>query len=179
MQTRTGDWIEVYSGTKFYPLDPKPEEILIEDIAHSLSNMCRFAGHCRVFYSVAEHSVRTSWAVPTEHALWALLHDASEAYLVDIPRPLKHYSNLGEIYRQIEQPLQQMIYERFGLSGPEPSSVKTADNLLLSTEHRDLINSQQIWSGLPEPMASKIVPWSSEQARMEFLMRFSQLTKSH
>ena len=97
MSERVGDWIQTMSGVIFYPLDPRPEEIRIEDIAHALSHQCRFAGHCREFYSVAEHSVRVSRELPQEFMLWGLLHDASEAYLVDLPRPIKRWSAMGRL----------------------------------------------------------------------------------
>src|ERR1017187_10636100 len=77
--------ITTFSGIHFWPLLPNPADIRIEDIAHALSNQCRFAGHAREFYSVAEHSVRVSQLCPPEDALWGLLHDASEAYLTDVP----------------------------------------------------------------------------------------------
>ena len=83
---RKGDWMQTHSGIQFWPLDPRPEDILIEDIAHALSNQCRFAGHCCFHYSVAQHSVLVSENVPAQDAMWGLLHDAGEAYLVDLPR---------------------------------------------------------------------------------------------
>src|SRR5271165_7548492 len=88
---RKGDWIQTYTGRVMYPLDPRPEEINIIDIAHALSNLCRFTGHVRTFYSVAEHSVRVSQHCDPKDALWGLLHDASEAYLADMSRPMKRY----------------------------------------------------------------------------------------
>ncbi len=89
--TRKGDYIATYTGKQFYPLDPRPEDVCLEDIAHSLSNLCRFTGHTDTdrFYSVAQHSVICSTIVAPEAALLALLHDAAEAYLGDISRPLK------------------------------------------------------------------------------------------
>jgi len=86
--TRIGDWIETYTGKQFYPLDPYPEDIDVRDIAHALSNLCRFTGHCRAFYSVAEHSIYVSTHVPKTMALQALFHDAPEAYIADISGPL-------------------------------------------------------------------------------------------
>src|ERR1019366_6268112 len=80
--------IRTYTGILFDFEEPEASPIRIEDIAHALSLLCRFAGHCKEFYSVAEHSVRVSYACPEEHALWGLMHDASEAYCVDVPRPL-------------------------------------------------------------------------------------------
>lgn len=91
MSARSGDWIQTATGGQFWPMDPQPDEIDINDIAHALAMLCRFGGHCLRFYSVAEHSVLLSHAVPPEHALWALLHDATEGYLVDMPRPIKAF----------------------------------------------------------------------------------------
>lgn len=85
---RRGDWMMTYSGRAFWPLDPRADEIDPLDIAHALSMLCRYGGHVRRFYSVAEHCVLMSHAVAPEHALWALLHDATEAYMVDLPRPI-------------------------------------------------------------------------------------------
>src|SRR5690606_29748913 len=97
--TRKGDWMQTFTGRRFWPLDPRPDEICIEDIAHALSMQCRYAGHCLSFYSVAEHSVLLSQHVAEPFRRWALLHDASEAYLVDVPRPIK-----GDLsnYRAVE-----------------------------------------------------------------------------
>jgi uncharacterized protein len=102
MSTRTGDWIQTYTGKQFWPLSPLPEDIVIEDIAHALSMQCRFGGHVRTFYSVAQHSVHVSLLVEPQYALWGLLHDAAEAYLVDLPRPIKKFSEMGLLYQEIE-----------------------------------------------------------------------------
>src|SRR5438128_12538670 len=83
-----GDWMQTYTGRAFYPLDPRLDDICIEDIAHALSMLCRYGGQCQEFYSVAEHSVLMSYAVNPQHALWALLHDATESYMGDLIRPL-------------------------------------------------------------------------------------------
>src|SRR4051812_31750950 len=82
-------YIQTYSGTEFWPLSPKAADVKLIDIAHALSNKCRFAGHCREFYSVAQHSVLVSRQLPDEFKLWGLLHDAGEAYFADIPNPIK------------------------------------------------------------------------------------------
>src|SRR3954454_351254 len=84
-----GDWMQTYSGRRFYPMNPRPSEIDPVDIAHALSLLCRYGGHVDRFYSVAEHCVLMSQAVAPENALAALLHDATEAYVCDVPRPLK------------------------------------------------------------------------------------------
>ena len=100
--------ITTFSGIQFWPLLPNGADIRIEDIAHALSNQCRFAGHTRVFYSMAEHSVRVSQLCRLEDALWSLLHDASEAFLSDIPAPLKELPEF-EAYRTAERALQRTI----------------------------------------------------------------------
>jgi hypothetical protein len=77
--SRRGDWMQTFTGRRFWPLDPRGEDVLIEDIAHALSLLTRYGGHCTRFYSVAEHSVLLARAATPENALWLLLHDASEA----------------------------------------------------------------------------------------------------
>ena len=123
------DWILTHTAKKFHPLNPDPELIEIEDIAHSLSLQCRYNGHCHDFYSVAEHSVRLSQVVPTEDALWGLLHDAAEAYFSDLPRPIK---NQFPKFRELEDALLEMIMHRFGLGPKMPPAVKKADEQKLS-----------------------------------------------
>lgn len=112
---RRGDWLQTHTGVHFYPLDPRPEEIDITDIAHSLALQCRWAGHVKQHYSVAEHCVRVSRIVPKEDALWALLHDAAEAYLIDLPRPLKNLPEFS-IYRMAENMIMTAVISRFELS---------------------------------------------------------------
>jgi uncharacterized protein len=170
---RQGDWMQTFTGVQFWPLDPLPSEINIEDIAHSLANQCRFAGHVQRFYSVAQHSVLVSRIVPRQHALWGLLHDATEAYLVDLPRPVKRYSRLGEEYRGIEARLMQAICVRFDLPFEEPRCVKYADDVLLMTEKRDLMpNSPAKWRETADPLPYPIVPWAPISAEEEFLATF-------
>jgi 5'-deoxynucleotidase YfbR-like HD superfamily hydrolase len=109
---RVGNWSQTFTGLQFWPCDPRREDVRVEDIAHALALQCRFAGHCRVPYSVAEHSVRVAEWVWDETSgdrrasLAALLHDASEAYCVDVPRPLKPYLT-G--YREIEHGVMHVI----------------------------------------------------------------------
>ncbi len=174
--TRNGDWMLTATGRQFWPLDPRPEEIHIEDIAHALAHQCRFGGHCRFFYSVAQHSVLVSNAVPPEHALWGLLHDAAEAYLVDLPRPIKRYSEMGDLYRAIEGRLMKAICYRFMLPVDEPPEVKRADDVLLMTEKRDVMPvSEWEWRCTAEPLPERIVPWSPNFARTMFLRRWIDL----
>lgn len=140
-------FIETYTGKKFYFTDPEPDMIDIRDIAHSLSLQCRFMGHVETFYSVAEHSVAVSCIVDKENALVALLHDAAEAYLSDIPRPIK---KLLPQYMELEEQVSQAIYSKFFLnvSHESWSDIKDADNTQLKTEAKYLLSSQgKDWIG--------------------------------
>ena len=179
MEERKGDWQQTFTGIRFWPLDPRPEEICIEDIAHALSNQCRFSGHVRKFYSVAEHSVRVSLRVAHPHKLWGLLHDASETYMTDLARPIKHYSRLGDAYREIEEPLMRCVCARFGLSPAEPPEVKIADNELLMTEKRDLMRPGPAkWREENfQPLRGIISPWYPEVAEKAFLAMYYLLIR--
>jgi 5'-nucleotidase len=172
-------WITTFSGNKFHILDPRPEEVLIEDIAHALSLLTRFTGHVRRFYSVAQHSVIVSGTCLREDALAGLLHDASEAYLADLNSPLKHSPEMAR-YRTAEKRLQTVIYERFGLPPKEPASVKFADRRMVVTEARDLLpGGGKDWVGFEDvtPLFTHIVPWNPELAEAAFLQRFNELYK--
>jgi 5'-deoxynucleotidase YfbR-like HD superfamily hydrolase len=170
---RIGDWCQTFTGRQFWPMDPRPEDVAIEDIAHHLSLLCRFGGACRCFYSVAQHSVLVSHACDPADALWGLLHDASEAYLVDVPRPIKKHLT-G--YREIEASVQRVICERFGLPLEEPRSVALADSVLLFTEARDLMSQPpSSWKQMAEPLKETIYPYPSNYAKYEFIHRFSEL----
>lgn len=175
-------WLQTYTGLAFFPLAPHEDQVSIEDIAHALSLQCRFAGHTRDFYSVAQHSVLVSRYVPPKDALWGLLHDAAEAYLVDLPRPLKHHSLLGFEYRQIEERVERVICQHFRLPPEKPSSIGWVERRLLRTEQRDLLlpmrYGQPAWrpAGSEEtPYSEPIVPLVSWQAELEFTLRFGEL----
>jgi len=164
-------FITLVDGTHFWPLDARPSEIHVDVIAHALANLCRFTGHTRRFYSVAQHSVLVSLACDPADALHGLLHDASEAYLCDIARPIKHSPAMAG-YREAERRLEAVIAEAFGLATTMPASVKRADEVLLATEMRDLMLACRLHA---EPLAEPIVPWFSEEARARFLARYDEL----
>lgn len=168
-------WIQTYSGRRFCPTNPNPDAIVIQDIAHSLSMQCRFSGHCRKFYSVAQHCVLVSYLCDSADAFWGLLHDASEAYLVDLPRPLKHSGEFNA-YKVFEARMQAAICKRFGLPEVEPISVKNADKLLLYTEARDLMGPLHAdWQNEVDPLPFKIDPLSQQDAKNLFMKRFYEL----
>lgn len=162
MEKRKGDWIQTYTGKKFYPLDPRQEEIDIEDIAHSLSLQCRFNGCCDLFYSIAQHSVNCAeFCARVYHkedqfwqefnldyaeekieyddmVLWALLHDSAEAYCADVPKPIKPYLTN---YKEIEDNIMDAIAEKFQLPelGLEHKAfLKSIDTLMLMVEYNEL-----------------------------------------
>lgn len=172
---RGGDWMQTYSGRQFWPMDPRAEEIDIRDIAHALSNQCRYAGHCISFYSVAEHCVHMARYVSAPNKLWALLHDASEAYLVDIPRPVKPYLS-G--YMGAEKYLMAAVAERFGLTQIMPAEVKETDNRILLDERRqNMVPTDDSWGfDHLEPLGIKLQFWEPTRARREFLDTFKTLT---
>lgn len=176
--TDRGDWISTYSGRPFWPCDPRIEDVRLADIAHALSQLCRFAGHTRTFYSVAQHAVLVSGICPPEDAKWGLLHDASEAYLCDLTRPLKHTPELAG-YRTIEAAVQGVICDAFSLPRAEPPSVKAADLRLLRTEQRDLMVMPPTWTVTGEPLSWRIEPWSPDFAERAFLARFGEVSDLH
>ncbi|HET8885571.1 MAG TPA: hypothetical protein VFM70_04370 [Salinimicrobium sp.] len=157
------DCIRTSSGIYINVFEPTEEMICIEDIAHSLAHQCRFGGHLPEFYSVAQHSVLCSLMVPEKLKLQALLHDASEAYLLDMPKPIKE--RLPD-YKKIEDNLMQVIAKKFGFSYPLGKEVKAADGRLLEMEWNDLM------------LDSKTEQcWNSQKAKSNFMAHFRILTK--
>lgn len=172
-------WIQTFSGRQFWPLDPHVDDLDIQDIAHALSMKCRYTGHCREFYSVGQHSVHVAEIVGQtgrrQLTLTALMHDAAEAYIADVARPVK--SEIKQL-AEIEQRLETVIAERFGLIFPFPDEVKIADNIMLNTERRDLMaNPPRPWKKYGvEPIERRVIPWTWQGARAEFLLLFKKLT---
>ena len=167
MNEYNGHWISTFTGKKFHYLNPQPDEIDIRDIAHALSLTCRFGGHCREFYSVADHSIRVADEVGRDYKLSALLHDAHEAYLHDVPRPIKQ-DILG--YKEIADLIQKAINSKFNLHFSY--AVSYADDVLLATEARDLGLNTEDWVELPTPLQTIIYPWESKVAESIFLAHF-------
>lgn len=169
-------YIVTFSGTKVHPLDPSPDEIDIVDIAHALSHACRFNGHVQHFYSVAQHSVLVS-----EHftdpmlALWGLLHDASEAYLSDIPSPLKR---AWPTYRMYEDRMMQVIAKRFGLSWPMPDVLHDIDKRIVVDEAISLFKDHPRWTYNSPRLNIWIRPVTSATARAMFLRTYHAIRVS-
>lgn len=172
---RKGDWIQTHMGIKFWPLDPRVEEIHIKDIAHALSLTCRFNGHCKKFYSVAEHSVHCSRVIDNDLKLPALLHDGSEAYINDVSRPIKPYL---ENYREIESGITKVIGEKYNISDEKWQLVKPIDHAMLATEALQVFERGVLgWAWDPREFALnlEIKFWTPEEAESEFLKQFNQL----
>lgn len=157
----TTDCIRTNSGQYVNVFATKPSTIIIEDIAHSLSHQCRFGGHLPYLFSVAMHSISVSYLVPKEHAFAALMHDASEAYLLDIPRPIKE--RMPE-YKGIEHQLMQVIAYKFGFQYPLHDEVKKADNIALENEWKEIFLGGSIQYIMPAARAKEL-----------FLQRFYEL----
>lgn len=177
MSARVGDWIQTYQGGQMYPLDPHVAEIDIQDIAHALSNLCRFNGHVKKFYSVAEHSCFVSDVLPRNLRLNGLLHDASEAYLCDMPRPIKRSQGFADQYLAAEETLMRSIAVKFGFDYPLYPIIHKADNALLGTEARQLMAPlHPEWRDLYEPVEGLVLPcWEPTRAREEFLRRYFEI----
>jgi 5'-deoxynucleotidase YfbR-like HD superfamily hydrolase len=169
-------WHQSFSGKVIDLLRPTVDDILLVDISHSLSNICRFGGATIKFYSVAQHSIFVSRLLPPHLALWGLLHDASEAYLGDVTRPLKMYLN-GR-YVVLEKLYMRVICEKFGLSLEEPPEIKEADTIALVTERRDLLLEQsEDWGFHQKPMPEKIYPVGPKTAEGWFVEEFRFLSE--
>lgn len=182
MNKRNGHWFTTYSGNKFFPLDARPEEVKIEDIAHALSLICRYGGHARQFYSVSQHSRHVAELLAKTHGddtltLQGLIHDATEAYLGDMVRPLK--LSMPE-YCSIEERLDAVIHEALEVPYPcfeDRAIIKWADNTLLMTERRELVNHSNFeWNIKEKPLDDlKIIPESPAGAKSNFTELWNQL----
>jgi hypothetical protein len=176
-----GPYLQTVSGRWVNPFDPDPEQLDAGDIARALANQCRFGGHCRVFYSVAQHSVIVSELVEerggdAEDAFAALMHDATEAYLGDMPHPLKHRSPLGAAFKDAEAELELAIRERFAIK-PDVPEIKRADRALLATERRAFSDEAWHWPELEgvEPLDLDIDAWTPDDAERAFSRRYAEL----
>lgn len=167
------DWIQVYQGKVFDFVNPTEQMIDIENIAHSLSMLCRFGGHCKWFYSVAQHCCYAYDAAKPENKKEALLHDASEAYIQDIVRPLKRRLPDYNVY---ESNIERLIAKKFNLPYPMSKEVKYIDNQLCNTEKLQIMHPcSKAWIPLPSPLHIRIFFWSPNRARDEFMDRWEKV----
>lgn len=177
------NWIQTFSGGVFDLLNPKPEDFKIEDIAHALSLLCRFKGHCKVFYSVAQHSCLVSdWLrdnFGNTLAYQGLMHEGAEPYISDLPGPLKRIWFVRLVLKPIEARIERIFAQEFGVQLPLHPAVKAADLAALATERRDLMRPcKKAWIPLPAPFPDRIEAWDPERAETEFLERFIKLRQA-
>lgn len=173
--SRADRLIRTFSGGLFDPFEPRAKDIRIQDIAHHLSNLCRFTGASRRFYSVAEHCVRASHLVKPPHEFATLMHDATEAYINDLSTPVKHHRKMFN-YRQLESKIGLAVGEAFEIDWmAHGATIKLADAIMYWTECRDLMRDVEIPQG-QVVCTERIVPWSPDVAKAEFLRRFFFLT---
>jgi len=174
--------IQTATGEKFYPFKPSQNDINIEDIAHALSQQCRFSGHTSFegkmkHYSVAQHSLYCSY-ICFDHPLWALLHDAPEVYSIDVPTPIKY--RIPE-FREMEDKIEKIISNKFDLEWPRPAEVKQADIAAFEIEWILLMEGNTKSAAYRECSKNrvflKILNMSMEEVRDAFLARFKELTK--
>ncbi|MEW6511856.1 MAG: hypothetical protein AB1428_12970 [Bacteroidota bacterium] len=178
-------WIQTYRGKRFDPLTPDTNLVSIIDIAHALSNIPRLGGHAKPFYSVAQHSILVAEIVP-EFGLQALLHDATEAYLLDIPSPIKH-SHEFLAYRRAEEKLHREIMWHFGLSALLPDEVRAADRLALKLEANwhmspmdpELAEELALLPGTMTAYGMFRTPLGPREAETRFLTTFHDYWKDH
>jgi uncharacterized protein len=171
-------WIETFTGKKFYPFSPNPDDVDIQDIAHSLSNQCRFNGHTLRFYSVAEHCVHIASYLerhnaPFQICLAGLLHDAAEAYLGDVVRPVKQ---LLPDFTQAENTLQALIYMKYGITAYNTDATTILDNRILRDEHQQvMVKSNNQWTtDYYQPLGIQIIGYTPEYAEKVFLFYFDR-----
>lgn len=175
-------WLQTFTDEKFDLVNPTLDQVDVRVIAHALARICRFGGHARQFYSVAQHSVIVSHHVPAPYALHALMHDAAEAYIGDVIRPLKMLLKewTGEKYEAFEANVEGVIWKRLGIEWTDDArrAVHEADERALATEARDLFGKPiDNWTGKLRPaLELRIVPCNPDQAELGFLARYVELT---
>lgn len=194
----SNSWMQTFTGKNFNIFDPQEGSVCIEDIAHALSMRCRFNGHCKRFYSVAEHSILMSRAykIATHSAIMRevtecnrrglLLHDITEAYLPDVVRPIKRHLQIWtpwgiESFKEFETGLLHDLWRLLHLDkGGHPTGpvIQEMDGAMLATEaaSRELMTEPETrWSSLPDPLDVEIQFWCSEEAEEQFLHEFHKL----
>lgn len=175
-------FIETASGIAFYPYQPKTDQININDISHALSHLCRFGGHSKFFYSVAQHSILVSEYLKREGRspliqLYGLLHDASEGYLVDLPSPLK--KGMPD-YVEIEKGLQMIIWDALGIPVPsdEINKVIKDVDVLFQNYEANILLPVAAWADKSVSIKQlEIREEKMSDVRTKFLARFNELIK--
>lgn len=191
-EERKGDWINTWTGRKYFPLDPRVEEVALEDVAHALCMQCRFTGHCAFHYSPGQHALIVARVVAAlggtvDEQLWALHHDDAEAYLIDVPRPVKRDPRFAA-YRAAEYLNMRVIREAFDLSHGfstkdgehAPDIVLRVDEVMPYLEKEQLMNAHPDWRRVEVPqnvrdVVGQIPRISPEMAKVAFLKEHFRL----
>lgn len=178
MEWLRGDWMQTYTGKQFFPFDPRVEDIDIVGIAHALAMTCRYGGHCKQFYSVAQHSVLVASKAAPHNALRALMHDAPEAYTGDLIRPIKKHPEMV-VFEWVEENVEKVICAKFDLPFRLVNAeIKKLDNRILLDEREQVMTvSPHDWAVLGEPLGVTIDPWTPELAREKFLSAFEEYSR--
>jgi len=177
-------YMRTYTGIQFSPLNPDPKTVNIYDIAHALSLICRWGGHLKQFYSVAQHCLLVSELCEPQNQLIGLLHDAAEAYIGDMIRPLKYLKHMHNAYKVVESRVENAIATSFGLKSiSKTHDAEIADVVVLAWENKSLVLKSRPWAEetlnkYPMFGLKTIVPWPSEVAEAKYLEKFEQLTKN-
>lgn len=187
-------WIETFTGKKVYPLEPCSSEYCIEDIAHALSLTCRYGGHSSDFYSVAQHCCIVSDLCPEGLKLVGLMHDAAEAYLGDVPSPIKPLTWFGDLSGNELDVIdsfsgaEDSILYRLGITlmdvdFQEWHKVKDIDYSILFYERKYLLTGSQKWDVKPDALSRRLIKtlpplkcWTWQRSEKEFLKRWRSLT---
>lgn len=167
-------WIQTYSGKPFWPLNPRVEDVDVADIAHALSRVPRYLGHTIWHYSIAEHALLVSQAAPPELKMQALFHDASEAYLPDMPSPIKTFI---PGYKEWENTLMTIIAEAIGFEWPESAIVKELDRAILKNEREVVMNESVLpWAVDGTGIANVfVIGYEAQYAEELFLKEYKRL----
>lgn len=174
-------WIQTFDDRAFWLADPKAEDIRATTISVVLARKCRFGGHCKRFYSVAQHSLIVSQIVPPALSLVGLLHDAHEVYsgFGDVLRPAKYLNeDVSHFLTRHTERIDAAIAERFRFDPGwfQSKDIKHADAVALATEARDVMGHPPIpWEQLPDPLPTKIQPWTVEESYIRYTERLSEL----
>lgn len=167
-------FMSTFGGRRIDPTNPNPLDLHIVDIAHALSQLCRFTGHTITFYSVAQHSLLVSMNCPDGFKLEGLLHDAAEAFISDLSRPLKHHPSMTA-YRELEETVDSVIRAHYELPPTMSPEVKDVDNKLVVDESLALMVNHDWAEGNPR-LGLRIYPLPPAEAERAFIAQFLDLT---
>lgn len=173
------NYLNLFTGRKFYPLRPDKEPANIIDIAHSLSNQPRFGGHLSAWYSVAQHCCHVHDLMPKRLKLYGLLHDGPEFVIMDLPMPIKRLPAIYKVYKPLERKIESSIFNEFGVkvTAADRKLLKDKENRLCQNEKQFFYNHDASRSKKYKPFKGMVLEsWPQSQAFGQFLLRYYNLT---